>query len=74
MDMAVEYRERFGPIEPGMSWHEVLAHARRVRDLEVRDKLILVDAEIMPPAVNMDGVSAGMRAKYERAAYPEKRR
>lgn len=71
--MAVEYRERFGPIDPLMSWHEVLAHTRRVRSLELRDKLILADAEIVPPAVNTDGVSAGMRAKYERAAYPEKR-
>lgn len=73
MDMAVEYRARFGPIEPGMSWHEVLAHARRVRALELREKMVLADAEIMPKAVNTDGVSAGMRAKYERAAYPEKR-
>lgn len=72
--MAVEYRQRFGPIEPGMTWHEVLAHVRRVRGLEMRDRLILADAEITPPAVNRDGVSAGIRAKYEREAYPERRK
>lgn len=71
--MAVEYRQRFGPIEVGMTWHEVLAHVRRIRGLELRDRLILADAEITPPAINSNGVNAGMRAKYERVAYPEKR-
>jgi hypothetical protein len=74
MDMAVEYRKAFGPMEPGMTWHEVLAHVQRVRGLELRERLIIADAQITPPAVNTDGVSAGIRAKYERAAYPEKRR
>lgn len=72
--MAVEYRQRFGPIEPDMTWHEVLAHVRRVRGLELRDRLIQADVEITPPAVNRDGVSAGIRAKYERLAYPERRK
>jgi hypothetical protein len=73
MDMAVEYRKTYGPIEPGMTWHEVYAHATRVRSLELREQLILADVPATPPSVNTNGVSAGIRAKYERAAYPEKR-
>jgi len=74
MDMAVEYRQAFGPIEPGMTWHEVLSHVRRVRGLEVRQRLILADgAAGFGQAGHNDGVGQIVGNQYQRLAFPEHR-
>lgn len=73
MDMAVEYRKTFGPIEPGMSWHEVLSHVRRVRGLEMRERLILAEGAVLSQPGASEGVDSLQRRSYERLAYPEMR-
>lgn len=72
--MAFEYRAKFGPIEPGMTWHEVYAHVQRVRGLEIRERLILADgaAGFGQPS-NADGIGQMMRNRYDRLAFPEVR-
>ncbi len=72
--MAVEYRKTFGPIEPGMTWHEVLAHVRRVRGLEIRERLILADgAAGFGQSHSNDGIGQMLGNQYSRLAYPEQR-
>lgn len=71
--MAVEYRKTFGPIEPGMTWHEVLAHVRRVRGLEIRDRLIHADGVRISQATAEDGLAQQSLAQYQRLAFPEHR-
>lgn len=71
--MAVEYRKTFGPIEPGMMWHEVLAHVRRVRGLEVRERLIASEAIQFSQPTGGEGMAGLVKQKYERLAFPENR-
>jgi hypothetical protein len=72
MDMAFEYRKHFGPIPDTMSWHEVLAGARRVRAFEIRERLIAADgAAGFGRAGHNDGLGQMLGKMYERQAFPE---
>ena len=70
--MAVEYRKAFGPMEPGMSWHEVLAHVRRVRGLELRTSLLIAEGQALGQSSG-DSIGQQIGQRYERLAFPERR-